>query len=161
MKAADNLINNNKPILQYYLDRPELLSSKMLSYYAMNIKPIFLIPIISISVFSCAIDLHEGAEIVQLIYIQPNEENCRFIGQTSASDGGMVSGDFMSDAKIHRSTANLMKNKAYEMGGNVVYIQQQYNKNENLTKTLTNQTMLGFVYNCQGLKQAQPKAEQY
>ena len=125
----------------------------------MNIKAIFLVPII-ISVMSCAISLQEGAEIVQLIYIQPKEENCQFIGQTSASDGGMVSGDFMSDAKIHRSTANLMKNKAYEMGGNVVYIQQQFNKNKNLTKTMTNQTMLGYVYDCHGLKQAQPRVNQ-
>lgn len=93
---------------------------------------------------------------MQLIYIQPSEDNCRFIGQASASDGGMISGDFMSDAKIHKSTANMMKNKVYAMGGNLVYIQQQFNKNEKLTNTLTNQTMLGYVYQCQGLELAQP-----
>lgn len=126
----------------------------------MIIKPVFLIFILVISIISCAIPLQQGAEIVQLIYIQPKQDSCRFIGQTSASDGGMVSGDFMSDAKIHRSTANLMKNKAHDMGGNVVYIQQQFNKNKNLTKTMTNQTMQGFVYQCQGLEQAQPKVDQ-
>ncbi|MCK5871142.1 hypothetical protein BMR07_03730 [Methylococcaceae bacterium CS1] len=125
----------------------------------MMLKPIFLIPIV-ISIISCAIPLQEGAEIAQLIYTRPKEEGCRFIGQTSASDGGMVSGDFMSDAKIYRSTANLMKNKAYEMGGNVVYIEQQFNKNKKLTKTMTNQTMLGFVYQCKNLEQAQSKADQ-
>ena len=118
----------------------------------MTLKTIFLIPFIFISIISCAIPLQQGAEIVQLIYTKPDKETCRFIGQTSASDGGMISGDFMSDAKIHRNTANLMKNKAYEMGGNVVYIQQQFNKNEKLTNTMTNQTMLGFVYQCQGIK---------
>ena len=118
----------------------------------MTLKTRFFIPAFFISVISCAIPLQQGAEAVQLIYIQPNKETCQFIGQTSASDGGMVSGDFMSDAKIHKSTANLMKNKAYEMGGNVVYIQQQFNKNEKLTNTMTNQTMLGFVYQCQGIK---------
>lgn len=104
------------------------------------------------SVISCAIPLQQGAEVVQLIYIKPTEEMCRFIGQTSASDGGMVSGDFMTDAKIHKNTANIMKNKAYEMGGNIVYIQQQFNKNEKLTKTKTNQTMIGFVYQCQEIE---------
>ena len=123
----------------------------------MTMKLSILISIVFVSIIGCAIPLQPEAKIVQLIYIQPNEESCRFIGQTSASDGGMVSGDFMSDAKIHRSTANLMKNKAYQMGGNVVYIQQQFNKNEDLTTTKTNQTMLGFVYDCKGLKQAQPK----
>ena len=126
----------------------------------MTLNPALVILAIGISVSSCMIKLQEGAEIVQLIYIEPEEEYCRFIGQTSASDGGMVSGDFMSDAKIYKSTANLMKNKVYAMGGNVVYIQQQFNKNEDLTKTMTNQTMQGFVYQCQGLKQAKPIVEQ-
>lgn len=125
----------------------------------MFIKFIVLIPALFIAVSSCAIPLKEGAEIVQLIYIEPNKHTCHFIGQTTASDGGMVSGDFMSDAKIHRSTANQMKNKAYTMGGNVVYIQQQFNKNEKLTKTMTNQTMQGYVYKCKGLKQAEPTVE--
>ena len=124
--------------------------------WVMTLKNSILLSIIAISTISCAISLQKGAEIVQLIYILPNEENCRFIGQTSASDGGMVSGDFMSDAKIHKSTANMMKNKAYAMGGNLVYIQQQFNKNRNLTKTLTNQTMLGYVYQCQGLESPLP-----
>lgn len=118
----------------------------------MMIKTGFLALFLFVVVISCAIPLQQGAETVQLIYAKPNEEVCRFIGQASASDGGMVSGDFMTEAKIHRSTANLMKNKAYEMGGNVVYIQQQFNKNEMLSKKLTNQTMLGFVYHCQGIK---------
>ena len=117
------------------------------------LKIMFFMPFFLISIISCAIPLQQGAETVQLIYIKPNKETCLFLGQTSASDGGMVSGDFMSDAKIHKSTANLMKNKAHEMGGNVVYIQQQFNKNEKLTNTMTNQTMLGFVYQCEGAKQ--------
>ncbi len=117
----------------------------------MTLKIKIFIPLIVLAVMSCTIPLKPGAEVVQLVYTKPVKGNCRFIGQTSASDGGMVSGDFMSDAKIHRNTSNLMKNKAVEMGGNIVYIQQQFNKNEKLTKTLTNQTMLGFVYYCEGI----------
>jgi len=109
---------------------------------------------------ACAISLNEGAEIVHLIYQKPQEEVCQFIGQTSASDGGMVSGDFMTDARIHEGVANNMKNKAFQMGGNIVYIKQQFNKNQSLTVNKTNQTMIGFVYKCQGLKQAQPKDDQ-
>ena len=126
----------------------------------MTVKTKFLISAIFISVISCAIPLQQGAEIVQLIYTKPDKETCRFIGQASASDGGMVSGDFMTDAKIHKNTANIMKNKAYEMGGNVVYIQQQFNKNEKLTKRTTIQTMLGFVYQCQGINHIKLKGDQ-
>lgn len=126
----------------------------------MTLKTIFLIPVLSVLMISCVTPLKKEAEIVQLIYIEPKEGQCRFIGQTSASDGGMVSGDFMTDAKIYRSTANLMKNKAYKMGGNAVYIQQQFNKNKDLTKAMTNQTMQGFVYQCLGLEQVQPITEQ-
>jgi hypothetical protein len=43
-----------------------------------------------------------------------------------------------------------------KVSGNLVYIQQQFNKNEKLTNTLTNQTILGYVYQCQGLELAQP-----
>lgn len=120
----------------------------------MLIKPALIVLILVVNLISCAIDLSAGAERVQLIYKQPKKQHCLFLGQTSASDGGMVSGDFMTDAKIHRSTANLMKNKAYKLGGNVVYIQQQYNKNKDLTTTLTNQTMIGFVYQCQDANQS-------
>ena len=123
----------------------------------MTIKSGLFIAFIVIAVISCAIPLQPGAGSVQLIYTEPNKEKCHFIGQASASDGGMVSGDFMPDARIHRSTANIMKNKAYEMGGNVVYIQQQFNKNKNLSKSLTNQTMQGFVFYCQGIEYTRPE----
>lgn len=122
----------------------------------MPLKTKFLIFLIISAVLSCAIPLNQGAEVVQLIYIKPSNESCQFLGQTSASDGGMVSGDFMSDEKIHKNTAHIMKNKAYEMGGNIVYIQQQFNKNKKLTTNMTNQTMLGFVYYCEGLQYFYP-----
>lgn len=101
-----------------------------------------------VSVLGCAVSLQDGAGVVQLIYTQPKQDVCQFLGQTSASDGGMVSGDFMHDAEIHKGVANQMKNKAHQMGGNVVFIQQQFNKNTRLTSTKTNQTMIGFVYRC-------------
>ena len=122
----------------------------------MTFKSGLFIVFVVIAIISCAIPLKPGAEVVQLIYTVPDKEKCYFIGQTSASDGGMISGDFMSDAKIHRSTVNLMKNKVHEMGGNVVYIEQQFNKNKTLTKTLTYQTMQGFVYQCRGIKYTKP-----
>ena len=75
---------------------------------------------------------------------------CQYLGQTSASDGGMVSGQFMSDEKLYKNTENILKNKAYAMGGDLVYVQQKFNKNKHITKIMTNQTMQGFVYHCQG-----------
>ncbi len=116
-----------------------------------------MMPLLTLMVSACAVELKEGADIVQLIYVQPKKEVCQFIGQTSASDGGMVSGDFMSDADIHKGTANQMKNKAYAMGGNLVYIHQQFDENAQLTSTKTKQTMMGFVYHCDGLKQVPSK----
>lgn len=107
-----------------------------------------LILSIMVLTLSCSIPLQKEAKSVQLVYIQPNKGLCQFIGQTSASDGGIVSGDFMSSTTIHKSTENLMKNKAYSMGGNTVYVEQQFNKNEKLTENMTNQTMIGFIYQC-------------
>jgi len=114
--------------------------------------------IVLVTVSGCAISLEEGAEIVQLIYIQPNKILCQFLGQTSAQEGGMVSGDFMSDTSIYEGVANQMRNKAYTMGGNLVYVKQQFDKNKHISHTKTNQTMIGFVYRCSGLKQVQPQA---
>jgi len=109
-----------------------------------------------ILVSGCAISLKESAKFVQLIYTQPNNKVCQFLGQTSAQEGGMVSGDFMSDARIHEGVANQMKNKAYAMDGNLVYIKQQFDKNKHITHTKTNQTMIGLVYRCSDFKQALP-----
>lgn len=61
------------------------------------------------------------------------------------------------DADIHKGTANQMKNKAYAMGGNLVYIHQQFDENAQLTSTKTKQTMMGFVYHCDSLKQVPSK----
>jgi len=115
--------------------------------------------VVLIAVSGCAISLEEGAGIVQLIYTQPNKSVCQFLGQTSSQEGGMVSGDFMSDARIHEGVANQMKNKAYAMGGNLVYVKLQFDKNKHITRTKTNQTMIGFMYRCSGLKQALPPAD--
>jgi len=83
---------------------------------------VFIYIVVFIAMSGCTIALEEGAEIVQLIYTQPDNSVCQFLGQTSAQEGGMVSGDFMSDARIHEGVANQMKNKAYAMGGNLVYV---------------------------------------
>ncbi|NOQ63884.1 MAG: DUF4156 domain-containing protein [Methyloprofundus sp.] len=103
-----------------------------------------------LALMSCAIPTQKGADIVAIVYELPVKDSCRFLGQATASDGGIVSGEFMKDERILKNTANILKNKAYAMGGDVVYIQQEFNKNKNITRVKTNQTMQGYVYHCQG-----------
>jgi len=97
---------------------------------------------------ACATSLQEGAEDILIVNIEPAEKICEFLGQISASEGGMVSGDFMRDSKIKRGAINQLKNKALLMGGNTVYIEENFNALTHLSPRKLNQTNIGLVYRC-------------
>lgn len=98
---------------------------------------------------ACAITpLDEGAEIVLLIDFKPDEKMCEFLGQVSASEGGAIFGEFMSNHKIKEGAFNQLKNSALEMGGNTVYIKSSFNALKHLTPVTLNQTHMAHVYLC-------------
>jgi len=103
---------------------------------------------LSLLITACATSLQEGAEAVVIVNIVPAEKICEFLGQISASEGGMISGEFMQDDKIKRGAINQLKNKALLMGGNTVYIEKDFNALKHLTPRKLNQTNIGLVYRC-------------
>jgi len=97
---------------------------------------------------ACATSLEEGAEKVLLVNIKPSDKMCEFLGQVSASEGGMVFGEFMSNNKIKEGAHNQLKNSALKMGGNTVYIERSFNDLKHLTPVKLNQTNIAYIYLC-------------
>jgi len=112
-----------------------------------KIKPKIIISLCFL-ITACVTPLQEGAEEVLIVNVKPAEKICEFLGQISASEGGMVSGDFMRDSKIKLGAINQLKNKALLMGGNAVYIEENFNALTHLTPRTLNQTNIGLVYRC-------------
>lgn len=114
----------------------------------MKIKQLYAIGILLVVTACAETKLKEGAERVLLINIEPSEKMCEFLGQVSASEGGMIFGEFMSNEKIKEGAYNQLKNSALAMGGNTVYIKRSYNRLKHLTPVRLNQTNLATVYLC-------------
>jgi len=113
----------------------------------LNIKSIYAASLLLL-LTACATSLEEGAETILIVNVEPAEKMCEFLGQISASEGGMVSGDFMRDSKIKLGAINQLKNKALLMGGNTVYIEENFNALTHLSPRKLNQTNIGLVYRC-------------
>ncbi len=67
-----------------------------------------------------AIPLESGAEKVRLTHQEPT--NCKFLGDVTGSQGNEFTGELTSNAAMETGARNDIKNKAYAMGGNVVYL---------------------------------------
>jgi hypothetical protein len=73
---------------------------------------------------------------------------CEFLGQVSASEGGLIFGEFMSNRKIKEGAHNQLKNSALKMGGNTVYVERSFNDLKHLTPVTLNQTNIAYIYLC-------------
>lgn len=97
---------------------------------------------------ACATTLQEGSEKILLVNFKPSEKMCEFLGQVSASEGGLIFGEFMSNRKIKEGVHNQLKNSALKMGGNTVYVERSFNDLKHLTPVTLNQTNIAYIYLC-------------
>lgn len=113
-----------------------------------RIKRVFGVGLLFILTACAATPLEEGAEKILLINFKPSEKMCEFLGQVSASEGGMIFGEFMSNHKIKEGAYNQLKNSTLKMGGNTVYVERSFNSLKHLTPVTLNQTNIAYVYRC-------------
>lgn len=92
--------------------------------------------------------LKPGAENIELVNETPNESKCKYISEIVGSQGNWFTGDFTSNKNLVIGARNEIRNKAYELGANVVYIQDMTNTNAWGSTGTTNTTAVGKVYKC-------------
>ena len=103
----------------------------------------------TISLIACsATPLQPGAEKVRLTHNEP--VGCKFLGDVVGSQGNAFTGELTSNSTMEIGARNDLKNKAYKLGGNVVYIltQRAGQTGELLYSYQSNVTLSGNVYKC-------------
>lgn len=101
-----------------------------------------------------AVPLQNGAKLVRLTNSEPMKE-CKYLGDVTGSQGDFFTGEFTSNADLETGARNDLKNKAYDMGGNVIYLLTQragqtgsFDKDFGGGSVQTNVTLSGNVYHC-------------
>lgn len=68
-----------------------------------------------------SLPLQDGAELVRLTHTEPSQKECKFLGDVTGSQEGL----FTAGDALETGARNDLKNKAYNLGGNVVYLLTQ------------------------------------
>lgn len=88
------------------------------------------------------------AQSVEIVNESPDKIKCKFIGEVVGSQGNWVTGDFTSNENLIVGARNELRNKTYELGGNVLYVQHLKNTNAWGSLGTTNTTAIGKAYRC-------------
>lgn len=115
---------------------------------------VFAILIIA-GVSACSsIPLKPGANLVRLTNNEPGLE-CKFLGDITGNQGDFLTGEFTSNEDLESGARNDLKNKAFDMGGNIIYLLTQragqtgsFNNEFGGGISQTNVTLSGNVYQC-------------
>lgn len=100
------------------------------------------------SVGCSAIQLSPQAAGIEIVNEIPDKKTCKFVGEIVGSQGNWFTGDFTSNENLVMGARNELRNKAYKLGGNIVYIQDMKNTNAWGSLGTTNTTAIGKVYKC-------------
>ncbi|ENN6470515.1 DUF4156 domain-containing protein [Vibrio vulnificus] len=91
----------------------------------------------------------EGAEKVELTTERPDRSHCDYLGEVVGSQGNWVTGDFTSNEDLIIGARNELKNKAFQLGANVVYVEGMANTNAWGSLGTTNTTAIGKAFKCE------------
>lgn len=105
-----------------------------------------LLPVFLFSGCSAISTTPEGKS-VELVTEKP-PGNCKPLGDVVGSQGNWFTGDYTSNENLLVGARNDLRNKAAEMGGNYVWVQDSNNTNAWGSLGTTNTTVLGVVYRC-------------
>ncbi|GHA03116.1 lipoprotein [Arenicella chitinivorans] len=94
--------------------------------------------------------LEPAASMVRLTHTEPNPENCQFLGDITGAEDNI----FISSEELETGARHDLKNKAYAMGGNVVYLLTQRSAQSGIfyddfgSQDQTSVVLSGNVYKC-------------
>jgi Domain of unknown function (DUF4156) len=111
------------------------------------LKVVYLFAVVLIVCACSAISVKPGAERVRVTNTEPGRE-CKFLGDVTGSQGNRFTGGYTSDANLETGARNDLKNKAFDIGGNVVYLLFQRESQTGDVRDRKNVTLSGNVYRC-------------
>ena len=115
----------------------------------MNKYKLITILVLPILVNGCAAtQVLKEARSVELVNEKPNTSKCKFVGEIVGSQGNWFTGDLTSNKDLVIGARNELRNEAYKLGANVVYIQDMKNTNAWGSAGTTNTTAVGKAYKC-------------
>lgn len=100
-----------------------------------------------------AVQLNPGAERV-IVTRQAAPQGCRYLGSVIGEQGGSLTGKFTSNANLAEGALNDMKNKAHDLGGNYVTLEDTHAGNtisgdkDSISGQQTDVTHMGNAYSC-------------
>lgn len=96
-----------------------------------------------------AAPLKPGAEKVR--FMQQEPKGCRYLGEATGNQGNFFTGKYTSNADLETGARNELKNKALDLGGNVVVMLTnragQTGEHQGASMQ-TNVALTGTVYRC-------------
>lgn len=87
----------------------------------------------------------KGVEVTNEV---PDKTKCKFLGEVVGSQGNWFTGDVTSNENLVIGARNELRNKTYNLGGNVVHVQDMKNTNAYGSAGTTNTTAVGKAYKC-------------
>ncbi|ENM5767376.1 DUF4156 domain-containing protein [Vibrio mimicus] len=91
----------------------------------------------------------KGAERVELTSERPDRTQCEYLGEVIGSQGNWVTGDFTSNEDLIIGARNELKNEAFKLGANIVYVEGMANTNAWGSLGTTNTTAIGKAFKCE------------
>lgn len=108
-----------------------------------------LILLIAFTLVGCSANqVISQAKGVEIVNEKPDKTKCTFVGEVVGSQGNWFTGDYTSNENLVLGARNELRNEAYKLGGNIVYIQDMKNTNAWGSLGTTNTTAIGKVYKC-------------
>lgn len=114
-------------------------------------KVIVLICVLLMLAGCSATELTSKGNLVRITSTEPGND-CEYLGVVTGSQGDMITGAYTSNENLETGALNDLRNKAAEMGGNVIFIVSQragQTTDEGGAGRQTNVTMTANVYRCQ------------
>lgn len=113
-----------------------------------NMKILSLIAVAVVLSACAAKQVLPGAERVELVNELPDKEKCQFVDEVVGSQGNWFTGDLTSNKNLVIGARNELRNEAFRLGANVVYVQDLKNTNAYGSLGTTNTTGVGKAYKC-------------
>ena len=95
-----------------------------------------------------AIKVMPEANTVEIVNEPVDKNKCKFLGEIIGSQGNWFTGDYTSNKNLVAGARNELRNEAYKLGANIVYIQDMKNTNAWGSLGTTNTTAIGKAYKC-------------
>lgn len=113
-------------------------------------KSIILIGALLIFASCAATELTTGGQRVRITNTEPGVD-CEYLGVVTGSQGSALTGGLTSNENMEKGALNDLRNKAAELGGNLILILTQragQTTDKGGAGTQTNVTMTANVYRC-------------